>query len=253
MTTIANLEDEMYRIMTEAERQGIILRLIGGLAVKVHSPAASRQDALGREYPDIDFVTDKAGRRKVGRFLSGLGYAPNQRLNTLTGDLRQLYYDEQRGRHIDIFIGDFEMCHKLPLHKRLHLEPLTLPLAELFLTKAQIVELNRKDALDLMTLVLEHPVGYGDAETINLGVITRLCSRDWGLYITVTLTIKKLLHLLNEDTGLSLDDRQKLIIRERLAAIQRAMKAAPKSITWRLRNKVGTRMRWYNEVEEIQR
>jgi hypothetical protein len=250
--TIANLEDEMYRILSEAERQGIILRLIGGLAVKVHSPHASHDD-LGREYPDIDFVTDKAGRRKVGRFLTNLGYAPNRTLNTLTGDLRQLYYDEQRGRHIDVFIGDFEMCHKLPLRKRLRLEPLTVPLAELFLTKAQIVELNRKDALDMMILVLDHPVGYGDAETINLGVITRLCAKDWGLYITVSLTIKKLLNLLDEDDAIMLSDHKKRIVRERLATIQRAMKSAPKTLSWRLRNKVGMRLRWYNEVEEIQR
>lgn len=250
--TIANLEDEMYRILSEAERQGILLRLIGGLAVKVHSPHAS-QDDLSREYPDIDFVTDKTGRRKVGRFLTTLGYAPNRTLNTLTGDLRQLYYDEQRGRHIDVFIGDFEMCHKLPLRKRLHLEPLTVPLAELFLTKAQIVELNRKDALDLMILVLDHPVGYGDAETINLGVITRLCAKDWGLYITVSLTIKKLLSLLDEDDAIVLSDHKKRIVRERLATIQRAMKSAPKTLSWRLRNKVGMRLRWYNEVEEIQR
>lgn len=252
MTTIlVNLEDEMYRIMSEAQKQGILLRLIGGLAVKVHSPHANHH-ALGREYPDIDFVTDKTGGWKLVDFLSALGYAPNKTLNTLTGDWRQLYHDEAWGRHIDVFIGDFEMCHKLPLTERLHLEPLTIPLAELFLSKAQIVELNHKDALDLMALLLDHPVGDGDAETINAGIIAKLCARDWGLYSTVSMTIQKVLNILDQD-NVDLDEKKKQTIRERVAIIQAAMEAAPKSLTWKIRNKIGTRVRWYNEVEEIQR
>jgi hypothetical protein len=35
-----------------------------------------------------------------------------------------------------VFIGDFEMCHKLPLANRLHREPVTIPLAGHFLSKA---------------------------------------------------------------------------------------------------------------------
>ena len=50
------------------------------------------------------------------------------------------------------------------------MEPLTIPLAELFLTKAQIVQMNRKDVLDLLALLLDHEVGPGDAETINSDV-----------------------------------------------------------------------------------
>jgi hypothetical protein len=31
------------------------------------------------------------------------------------------------------------------------------------------------------------------------------------------------------------------------------MEAAPKSLAWKMRAKVGTRVRWYEEVEEVQR
>jgi hypothetical protein len=40
---------------------------------------------------------------------------------------------------------------------------------------------------------------------------------------------------------------------QRLATIQGAMEAAPKSLAWKMRAKVGTRVRWYEEVEEVQR
>ena len=46
------------------------------------------------------------------------------------------------------------MCHKLPLNGRLKMHPVTIPLAELFLSKAQIVQFNRKDAFDIISLLL---------------------------------------------------------------------------------------------------
>jgi hypothetical protein len=251
MSTLPHLEDEMQRIVSEAQKQGIILRLIGGLAIKAHSPNASHR-ALEREYPDIDFVTDKASAKKLTGFLPSMGYSPNRTFNTLSGDRRQLYYDEPRGRQIDVFIGNFEMCHKLPLADRLHLEPLTIPLAELFLSKAQVVELNHKDVLDLLVLLLDHEVGPGDEETINTEIIADLCAKDWGLYTTISITIQKLNDIM-ERGEVDLEKRQMQTIKKRLMTIQETMDAAGKSVAWKMRAKVGTRVRWYEVVEEVQR
>jgi hypothetical protein len=251
METLPNLEDEMYRLVSEAQKQGIFLRVIGGLAIKIHSPHANHR-ALVREYPDIDFVTDKPGARKLEDFLSGMGYTPNKTFNTLSGDRRQLYYDEPRDRQIDVFIGDFSMCHKLPLADRLHVEPVTIPLAELFLSKAQIVELNRKDALDLLTLLLDHEAGPGDGETINTDLVADLCAKDWGLYTTVSMTIEKL-HALLENGDVELDGTLLQTVKDRLDTVQQAMDDAPKPLAWKMRARVGKRVRWYEEVEEVQR
>jgi signal recognition particle subunit SRP54 len=78
--------------------------------------------SLARAYPDIDFVTDKAGALKLEPFVASLGYTPNKTFNTLSGDHRQLYYDNEKNRQIDIFIGDFHMCHHIPLAGRLHVD-----------------------------------------------------------------------------------------------------------------------------------
>ncbi len=252
MSILPDVEAEMRRLVAEAQAEAIFLRLIGGLAFKVHCPHATHR-ALERKYPDIDFVTDKPGARKLLEFLPAMGYTPNKTLNTLSGDRRQLYYDEANGRQIDIFIGDFDMCHKLPMTERvLHAEPLTVPLAELFLSKAQIIELNRKDVLDLLALLLDHEIGHTDAETVNADIITDLCAKDWGLYTTVSLNIARLLAIV-ERNDLELLDPQLVILNERLTEIKEAMDAAPKSIAWKLRAKVGTRVRWYQEVEEVRR
>jgi hypothetical protein len=251
MDTLANLEDEMHRLVSEAQKEGIFLRVLGGLAIKVHSAHAQHR-SLERKYPDIDFVTDKEGAQKLKDFLPEMGYTPNKTFNTLSGDRRQLWYDEERGRQIDVFIGDFTMCHTLPLADRLEVEPLTIPLAELFLSKAQIVELNRKDVLDLLTLLLDHKVGHGDEETINADLIAELCSQDWGLYTTVSMSIQKLHDVLDEGE-IDLEQEEAQTIKRRLVALQKAMDEAPKTLGWKMRAKVGKRVRWYEEVEEVQR
>jgi hypothetical protein len=241
----------MHRLISEAQAEGIFLRVLGGLAIKVHSPQSSHR-ALVRSYPDIDFVTDKPGARQLEAFLEPRGYTPNKTFNTLSGDRRQLYYDLERNRQIDVFIGEFSMCHKLPLADRLPIEPLTIPLAELFLSKAQIVELNRKDALDLITLVLDHEVGPGDDETINSDLIADLCAKDWGLYTTVTMNIDRLIKLLTGDE-IELEKVRKETIRGRLKVLKEAIEAAPKTMGWKMRARIGKRVRWYDEVEEVQR
>jgi hypothetical protein len=251
MSTLPKLEDEMHRLIGEAQREDIFLRVLGGLAIKVHSTHAGHR-SLERKYPDIDFVTDKESAKKLLDFLPTVGYTPNKTFNTLSGDRRQLWYDEAHGRQIDIFIGDFTMCHKLPLADRLEIEPLTIPLAELFLSKAQIVELNRKDILDLLALLLDHQAGPGDKETINTDLIAELCAKDWGLYTTISMTIQKLHDFLDEDE-IDLGEEEAQTIKRRLVSIQKAMDNAPKSMGWKMRAKVGTRVRWYEEVEEVQR
>lgn len=252
MSTLPLLEDEMHRLVGEAQKQGLFLRLIGGLAVKVHCDHAMHR-ALMRDYPDIDFVTDKDGSLRLEPFLVSLGYTPNKTFNTLSGDRRQLYHDPERNRQIDVFIGDFHMCHKIPFSGRLGVEPLTIPLAELFLTKAQIVQLNRKDVLDLLALLLDHEVGPSDQETINSDVIASLCARDWGLYTTVSLTIGKLRTFMDHAEAELLAETQKAEIGDRLHRMQDAMDRAPKNMQWKLRARLGTRVPWYDEVEEVRR
>ncbi|MBK8821193.1 MAG: hypothetical protein IPN58_00940 [Anaerolineales bacterium] len=118
-----------------------------------------------------------------------VGYQPHKKFNIVNGDQRQIYYHETTEMKIDIFVGDFEMCHKIPLETRLTADPVTIPLAELFLSKAQIVELNRKDMMDITSLLLNNETGNGDKDMINLQILAKLCSQDWGLYKTTSINL----------------------------------------------------------------
>jgi hypothetical protein len=247
--TLEDVKDEALRLVEAAQGQGIFLRLIGGLAVWLHS-RSSVTGVLARAYKDADFVTDREGSLRLPDFFEQHGYSPNKTFNTLSGDTRQLYYDLERDRQIDIFISEFSMCHAIPFEGRLAEDPITIPLAELFLTKTQIVEMNRKDVLDLLALILDHPVGPSDQETLNSQRIAELCARDWGLYTTTSIAMER---LVNDSRDVGLDEDAQRLIRRRLLQLQDAMEAAPKSTKWKLRNKIGRRVRWYELPEEVQR
>lgn len=242
------LQTEAIRIVEIAQTAGVTLRLLGGLAVLLHSPSATLP-ALVRAYADFDLATD--GRaREVEPVLAGLGYQPDQQFNLLQGSTRLLFHDPNGARQVDVFVGAFEMCHKLPLTERLALEPLTLPLAELLLTKLQIVQLNDKDLRDACALLLDHPVGAGDTETINAARVAQLCADDWGLWRTISGNLDATAAFA-ERVDLSVPQRS--IIAERIAELRRALDAAPKSLKWRMRAKVGERVRWYELPEEVGR
>lgn len=247
--TLEDVKDEALRLIEAAQGQHIFLRLIGGLAIWLHSKS-SVTGVLSRAYKDADFVTDKEGSLRLPDFFEQHGYSPNKTFNTLSGDTRQLYYDLERDRQIDIFISEFSMCHTIPFEGRLGADPTTIPLAELFLTKTQIVEINRKDILDLLALLLDHRVGPSDAESINSQRIAELCARDWGLHTTTRLTMKR---LVDDSRRVGLDDDAQRVIRRRLLELQDAMESAPKSTRWKLRDKIGTKVRWYELPEEVQR
>jgi Uncharacterised nucleotidyltransferase len=241
--------DETVRLLSAAERSGVEVRVLGGMAIVLHA-GELLHPAFRREIGDIDLATPKGEGRKVADFLTDQGYTPNKTFNAMHGARRLLFYDEPNGRQIDVFVGTFEMCHELPLSDRFELERQTLPLAELVMTKLQIAKLNRKDAYDLYSLFLTHEVADGDSETINSGWIARLCSRDWGLYRTLQLNLERLRADLDVP---GLEAAELETIDARILALEQAIEREPKSAKWKMRARVGDRVRWYADPEELEK
>lgn len=250
MPILPDILDEMNRLLDAARTNSMLLRAIGGLAIRVRS--GDLQKFFSRDYRDLDFVIAEAERRRMEPFFQDMGYESNRQFNLLNGAKRQIFLDPNSERHVDIFVGNFEMCHKLPMNDRLHLDPVTVPLAELFLSKAQIVELNQKDALDIASLLLYNETGNTDQNKINLEYIAKLGGQDWGLYKTTSINLKRVEEVVR-DEKLNLTETERGLILERVSEIQRTFESMPKSLAWQMRDKVGTRVRWYEEVEEVAR
>jgi len=246
---LSNIQDEALRVVQTAQQQGITLRLLGGLAVRLHSPSANHR-SLTRPYPDIDFATPQKQASKIEKIFADLGYAPNKNFNLFNGDVRLLFYDEEHRRQIDVFVAQFMMCHKIPITERMNLEPLTIPLAELLLTKLQIFEMNEKDIRDVCALLLDHPIGESDSETININRVTQLTSDDWGLWKTSMLSIGKIKRYLQT---VEMDAHEHDTLRARLGGLEAALQNSPKSMRWKMRDRVGEKVKWYELPEEVRR
>lgn len=249
MPVLPDIHQEMRRIIAAAQAQGLILRAFGGLAIKIHCPSTDLP-ALKRESADIDLIAGGKQAPRLAPFFVGLGYLPDSSLNLLNGDTRQLYFDPIHNRQVDVLVGDFEMCHKINLDHRLTVEDCTIPLAELFLTKAQIVLINGKDLRDMAALLLDHPLGVTDTGAINTQVICEICSRDWGFYTTIVDNLRRLQDYAQQ---LALLPEQIAHIQQRASALLNSIEETPKNQSWKLRAKLGRRVRWYAEVEEVVR
>jgi hypothetical protein len=242
----SDIVQEAVRVTSAAAAADVPMRLVGGLAIKLH--AAQLPPALTRSYQDIDVVTSRKGGRPTLKLLEQLGYTPNDRFNAINAGRRAVVYDLEHQRQIDLFVGEFQMCHKIDVTSRLELDDVSIPLAELLLTKLQIVQLNRKDLVDIVAILHQHDVGDHDDETVNAAYIAKLLSADWGLWRTCRQSVESSLAHLGE---LGLDDADEGVVRDRLERLWPAVDAAPKSLRWRSRARIGDRSRWYEEPEEV--
>jgi hypothetical protein len=98
--------------------------------------------------------------------------------------------------------------------------------------------------------VLEHPLGDGDDETINTGLIAGLCARNWGLWRTITMNLRKVAQLAHDYPQLAAEEKQR--IQEQVHACLRTIDDRPKTAGWKIRSMIGDSVKWYQEVDEIQ-
>jgi putative nucleotidyltransferase-like protein len=247
MTTILpSVVDEAERLLAQAERDGTTLALLGGVAVRLHAPDVP--PPLDREYKDIDFAVPKGRGGDADRLLRAGGYEPEITFNAMMGKERMLFHDNAHGRQVDVFVGSFRMCHEIPFGNRLSQGERTVPLAELLLTKLQIVELNEKDVRDTVLLFHGHDVADHDDDAVNGERIAELCGSDWGLWRTITANLARCREHLGD---YSLPDPDLERIGQRLDTVLDRIEQAPKSRGWKLRAKIGERKRWYELPEEV--
>ncbi len=244
----SDLAEEALRIAARAEAEGLSLRLLGGLAIRLRAHDDVSSEFQRDEHADLDWIAPKGTSSQTRGLFDSLGYVQQVRFNAIHGQERLLFFDEQHDRQVDVFVGAFRMCHEISFGNRLAMEPLTIPLAELLLTKLQIVQLNEKDVRDVLALLHDHPVGDADSDYINVDRIAKLCSADWGLWRTVTASLETVGGYL---AGTGAPEATRRCIADRLKILQARIEQEPKSLNWKVRAKLGDRKRWYDLPEEV--
>lgn len=260
---------EARAIIDAGNDRDVVLRLTGGLAVRHY---AIDLEFAEREYSDIDLIGLRKQSGEIAALFGDLGYAENVYVATATaGSQRQFFkptrdlsshaHRTKRGApappvysavppsdHIDVFLDAMKMDHEIEMRDRLTINTYAISPADIFLCKLQIVRLNEKDVHDVITLCKDVYVDFEDRPgVLNLTRVAEACAKDWGLYIDVMGNIDKVLERL---PSYDLTVREYTRVRRTLELAQDMMTEASKSLRWRLRARIGKRVKWYREVEE---
>jgi len=221
-------------------------RLFGGLACRIHS---SSGDAFGRDDRrfDVDIFT-RHFTLDMRILIQKAGAIWLETSLLKTGAFNRFKILDN-GVIIDFYSGVFEFNQSIPISGRLTVDQPTFPLAELLLSKLQIHELSDKHKSDIVLLLADHELGFSDTEEINLAVIASYCGSDWCLWYECLRNISLVQGFLVREEGWT--EGIKGIVQIKLANLEAALMSCRKGFRWRLRAPFGTRLRYYNEVEEI--
>jgi hypothetical protein len=246
----AEFEAEAERLMVLARERGAVLRLLGAVAFARRCPNhAYLRERLGRHYTDIDFAAYGREAPRIRELLREAGYQEDPQVYVDSEGSRIVAEHHGIGMHLDVFLDKLEFSHTVPWKGRLEIDADTIPLAELLLQKMQIVQINEKDLIDTIMLLLEYPLGDSDDATINIGRIAELCAKDWGWWRTLTMNLGKVRQMAEHYEQLTDDETRR--VSEQVQATLDRIDAEPKSMSWKLRAKIGDRKKWYRDVGEL--
>jgi hypothetical protein len=221
------------RVLSEAaDEQEVALRFLGGAAIAIHC----EREQPHREYSDLDAVTRRRDVRSLTRVLESREYEPDKRFNAVNARTRLVFYGPS-GK-LDVFVDEFEMCHRIALAHRLDIDRPTLSVTDLLLTKLQVVEMNDKDVVDLTLLLESHEIASGEGDHVNSEYFGELLGSDWGLWKTVSISLG---HLRGAVPALG----------KKLTELESLAESAPRSLRFKMRGMVGERTKWYEEPEEV--
>jgi hypothetical protein len=225
------------QLAAAAEAAGVPVRLFGGVGVGV---------LLGERWPegcrrdpgDIDLAARGRDRRALVQVLEREGFAGDREFNALHGRERLVFQDGD-GVKLDVVLDVLRMCHTIPLAAGFQTPGPTLPARLLLVSKLQVVELTEKDRLDVAALLLGCPYVELEADRVALE-----CADDWGLWRSLTGTLRA---IRRDPPPLAGAEQDRL--RGVAARLLERLETAPKTLRWRLRDRVGDRMRWYELPE----
>ncbi len=244
--------NEAKRLTDEAQKQGLILRVMGPIALHFYFPEYVNlyrsMDRLGEKvFTDIDYAAYGKQRGKIVPFFEKQGYELEKRAAMMSGGARLIFFSD-RIPMIDVFFDKLNYNHPINYQGRLEFDQYCVSLTDLLLQKLQIVQINDKDLKDAMLLLLAGRVGDGDSTGVNLRYLAKLMSDDWGFYYTSIMNLNKIQAAVNGVPVLT--DQDRILINEKAEAIIKIIENEPKTGKWKGRAKTGTSKIWYQDVSD---
>jgi len=252
--------EEGRRLVEEASKRHIPLRLLGGVAIRIHCSEfmdfAKKLVRLGegrQEYTDLDFMTlVKFRKNQMKEFFNEMGYEKRPTTMSMAATQRHIYFHPKGWFYADVFFDKLLAAnHPLDFRDRLELDSPTVTPADLLLEKAQIVFPDQKDVKDSILLLRAHEISLQEEKNrINADFIATKLAGDWGFWYTVTTNFKGLEEFVKDAPNLTEVEKQDLATK--IDKLLKAIDEKPKSTGWKMRSVMGTKRKWYNPVETTQ-
>jgi hypothetical protein len=263
--------EEAVGIIKKAQEAGLCLRILGALAVYLHSEHCLEYReyffSLGRLgegkpiFTDLDVMGYSRQSQQMRKFFDrDLGFTPDLYVNSWNATTRNIFHHKQGLYDVDIFYDKLNFSHPVvfgttPGRGRLELDFPTISLTDIVLEKLQIHQINKKDLIDLIILFCGHELAEQDEkEKINLGYIAKTLAGDWGFWFDSRTNLEKVLSIANEfsQSGkVKIEDLD--LLRKQIGKVQQQLETEPKTPAWVKRSRLGTKRSWYHDVEEVAR
>lgn len=253
--------EEGKTLVEEAQKRGIPLRLLGGVAIRIHCLEflgfAKKLKRLGegqQEYTDLDFMSYVRFRKnKMKEFFAEMGYEKRPTTMSSAATQRQIFFHPKGWFYVDVFFDRLLAAnHPLDFRERLELDSPTITPTDMLLEKVQIVFPDEKDVKDMLLLIRAHEITpHQQANSIDAKFIAEKLATDWGFWYTVTTNLNGLRQYI-EGSIQDLTDSEKQDLDSKIARLLQAIENEPKSTGWKMRSIVGTKRKWYNPVETAQ-
>ena len=106
--------------------------------------------------------------------------------------------------------------------------------------------------MDVGVILATHQVAEGceDPEAIDGTHIARLLAADWGFHHTATRNLRRIAGLVGDSATIDIGASQNAQVQDGVRRLLAAIDAAPKSTRWRMRDKIGERKQWWQDVDE---
>ena len=247
-------------IQVKALEAGIPLRLIGGVGVfeKCVSQRAflkaKRSSLRGHnaDEEDIDFVSLLLYKNKLEKFFRSYNFKIEKDTATIPYSRREIFILKGKERiECDVNYDVLRYNTTIDFRKRFFVDSITLPTAELLLSKLQPTDFKAKHLIDVIALLNEFDLTKNDLEGINIDIVADLCSSNWCLENNVRKNLRCLMNGLN--CGI-IEGMLKEKTSKKIDEIYEVLNTHPKSILWQIQSNRFGRLLFncYQDTEDIE-
>jgi len=229
-------------LLAAAEAAGVTLRFLGSVGVALRCQDRIDLAVLPpRNRRDMDLVCTSRQFRSVWKFLASLGYQGDMQPVIPTNVKRASFGCRPRLPDIDLYVDYVDFCFRLDLKNRIDIDPQTITLADLVLSKLQRTPFRIADVQDLCLLLGLFETGGSDGQCINVDRICDVTSRDFRRYAKAIDRLGVDEGVLASSIAATVNSTVVAQAFENASFLKRKLIAQPKSLGWRFQRRFTSR------------